>query len=92
MSETIATLFAALAGLATATGAYLTARRSGVADENRSLEARNDHLDSELTDERIENAGLRGDLIELTKWAYAAIRVASASGLDLPDLPERKVL
>lgn len=92
MSETIATLFAALAGLATATGAYLTARRSGVADENRSLEARNDHLESELTDERVENAGLRGDLTELTKWVHSAIRAAAAAGVDLPDLPERKVL
>lgn len=76
MNANVAACFAALAGLATVATAYFTARRSGLADNNRALDA----------DLRIE----RTYATDLARWAHEVSLLAVAAGIKLPELPKRK--
>lgn len=76
MNANIATLFAALAGLATVATAYFTSRRSGLADTNKELDA----------DLAVE----RRYATDLTRWSHEVNLIAAMAGITLPALPKRK--
>lgn len=84
MNDVLATITAVLAGLGTAIGAYVASRKSTLADENRTLEQRVDDLEVEIGQERAWSTAM-------ARWAHEATVAAAAQGIDLPDMPIRKV-
>lgn len=79
----IAVVASALTAIGAALGSFVSSRKSGIAEANRSLEQRVTDLERDLDDERAWS-------VRMALWAHDAAIQAAQQGITLPTMPTRR--